>query len=180
MPRKLRTWFPGAVYHITCRGNRRQNIYLNAQDKQVFLNYLLEVKQKCKFEVLTYCLMDNHYHLQLETSTIEISRIMQLLNTRYAIYFNKRYELVGHLFQGRYGSEIIDSHTYMLDVSRYIHLNPVRAGIFRSPGDYVWSSYLNYLGVKNDALVNTERILSYFDGHDSLAYCEFVEAGSDP
>ena len=104
MPRKPRVWYPGAVYHITSRGNRRSDIFLDDQDRLRYLRFLEQTKQLYFFELHSYCLMTNHVHLLLETKKHSISPIMQKLNSRYAMSFNKRYNREGHLFQGRYHS----------------------------------------------------------------------------
>lgn len=175
MPRKPRVWYPGAAYHIMCRGNHRHEIFRDDEDRQVYLRYLLEAKRRYSCYILTYCLMTNHVHLQVETTDVEIWEMMKRLNMRYAIYFNRKYKFVGHLFQGRYRAEIIERDAYNLDISKYIHLNPVHAKIVKWPGEYAWSSYQNYLGKKEDELVSPEKILGYFRGSDPLAYQKYVE-----
>jgi len=104
--------------------------------------------------------------------------MMKQLNMMYAIFFNKKYDLVGHLFQGRYRDVVIDSDAYNLDVSCYIHLNPVKAGMVDSPEDYPWSSFRNYMGRRKDNIVCTERVLSYFLGKCSESYRKYVEGSS--
>ncbi|EEG77481.1 transposase [Dethiobacter alkaliphilus] len=175
MPRRPRLWYPGAAYHIMCRGNHRQEIFRDDEDRQVYLRYLLEAKNLYRCILLTYCLMTNHVHLQIETTDIAIWEIMKRLNMRYAIYFNLKYNFVGHLFQGRYRAEIIERDAYNLDISKYIHLNPVSARMVEMPLQYPWSSYQNYLGIKEDELVSPEKILGYFRGNASLEYQKYVE-----
>ncbi|PLT35783.1 transposase [Bacillus sp. V5-8f] len=172
MARKPRVWFPGAMYHITNRGNRRSSIFLDDKDKMKYLELLEETRSAHPYILHAYCLMTNHTHLQLETIETHPKEIMKMLNFRYAIYFNKRHELDGHVFQGRYGSELIDSRKYFLDVSRYIHLNPVEAGLVKNPGDYPWSSYTVYESGQPNTLVTTEKIFSCFD--DPKLYREYV------
>jgi len=175
MPRKPRVWYPGAVYHIMCRGNHRHEIYRDEEDRQVYITILLEAKENYQFRLLSYCQMTNHVHLQIETSTIEISQIMKRINMMYTLYFNKKYNFVGHLFQGRYRSELIETDPYNLETSRYIHLNPVRAGMVQAPQDYKWSSYQNYLTNKEDNLVCVQKILGYFKDSNPLLYKKYVE-----
>ena len=145
MPRKNRVWYPGAVYHIMCRGNHRQEIYRDEEDRLFFHTTLKEVKENTPYILHSYCLMTNHFHLQIETGDINISQVMKRINMLYAIYFNKKYNFVGHLFQGRYRSELIETMPYHLGISRYIHLNPVRANIVERPALYQWSSYKTYM-----------------------------------
>ena len=106
--------------------------------------------------------MTNHIHLQIETKSVHIKKLMCRINTFYAKYFNNKYDYHGHLFQGRYGSQIIDSDSYILEASRYISLNPVRANIVEKPEDYEWSSYSMLIGKKKEKLIKSDRILSYF------------------
>jgi REP element-mobilizing transposase RayT len=173
MVRKKRVWYPGAKYHITCRGNKKKNIFLDRLDYQIYLNILKEVYEKYSFSLSSYCLMPNHVHLQLKTKDIEIWKIMQGINWRYARYFNERYKTVGHVFQGRYGSKIIENNYYNLIVNRYIHLNPVKDKLVLSPKDYHWSSYRVYLGEERSELISEEEILNYFGGERSL-YNKFI------
>ena len=177
MPRKNRVWYPGAIYHIMGRGNRRTDIFKDEEDRLVYLANLLEAKETYDFNLYSYCLMTNHVHLQIQTKEVSISAIMKLINTNYAIYFNRKYSFVGHLFQDRYRAEIIEKDAYNLEISRYIHLNPVKAQIVKLPIEYPWSSYPNYVAGKQDNLVSTEEILRYFTNSDPLLYQEYVEYG---
>ena len=178
MPRKPRVWYPGAVYHITSRGNRRSDIFLDDKDRLRYLRYLEETKQRYFFELHSYCLMTNHVHLLLETKQHPISPIMQKLNSRYAMSFNKRYNREGHLFQGRYHSVLVESVEQFTATSRYIHLNPVRANIVKKPDEYKWSSYLAFQTGNPSQHVNPAGILQYFQ--TSQNYENYVMRGSDP
>lgn len=162
MPKRKRVWYPGAVYHIMSRGNRRTKIFRDESDYRVYLKILDRTGFECRFQLYSYCLMPNHIHLQLETGEVEIWEIMRRINRGYACYFNRRHNLVGHLFQGRYKSKLIQDSLYNLQVNRYIHLNPVKAGLVKSPADYAWSSYSCYLSQERSELVNPEKILQYF------------------
>ena len=175
MPRKHRVWYKDAIYHIMCRGNHRHDIFRDDEDRQIYLTHLLEVKKLFRCNILSYCLMTNHVHLQVETTDIDISTIMKKLNMMYVIYFNNKYKFVGHLFQGRYRSELIETDAYILEISKYIHINPVRANIVDFPLEYTWSSYKNYLNEREDELVSTEKILRFFKNKDSLLYKNYVE-----
>jgi putative transposase len=174
--RKHRIWFPGAIYHITNRGNRRSSIFYDNFDHEAYLNFLEETRRFYPFHLHAYCLMTNHLHLQLETINHHPKHIMKMLNSRYAMYFNKRHHLVGHVFQGRYGAELIETKDYLLDVSRYIHLNPVEAGMVNLPSDYPWSSYNAYTTDLQNPHITTTKTLSYFPYPKKQHYREFVEA----
>jgi hypothetical protein len=119
--------------------------------------------------------MDNHVHLQIETTDFDISKIMQRINKDYAVYFNEKHNFVGHLFQGRFQWELIDKDSYNIELSRYIHLNPVRAEMVSKPSDYQWSSYLTYILGVQDNLVDTSKILAYFSEPIKRRYQSFVE-----
>lgn len=146
MSRPLRIQFPGAFYHITARGNERAKIFLDDRDKKKFLKYLIRIHQRYGVRIHSYVLMSNHYHLILETPEVNLSRAMHNLNTAYTVYFNTRHKRVGHLFQGRFKSILVERGQYLSHLSRYIHLNPVRSGQVKSPEAYKWSSYRSYIG----------------------------------
>ncbi|WP_369691328.1 transposase [Desulfolucanica intricata] len=159
-----------------CRGNHRQNIFRDEEDRQVYFMVLKWAKEKYDFFLHSYCLMSNHVHLHLETVDVNIASIMKYINMHYAISFNQKYNIVGHLFQDRYRAELIETDAYNLEISRYIHLNPVEAGIVERPLDYPWSSYSAYMGVKKDPLVTTKKILGYFLNSDTALYQKYVES----
>jgi REP element-mobilizing transposase RayT len=178
MARQLRIEYPGAFYHVTSRGNQKKPIVLADRDRCVLLDYFLEAHKKYGAIIHTYCLMDNHYHLLLETPLGNLSKIMHFINTSYTVFFNKKHSLVGHLFQGRYKAILIQTDTYAQELSRYIHLNPVRAEIVAFPEEYLWSSYREYMGQRPPApWLNTTMVLGYF-GHDfrnaGTRYAAFV------
>lgn len=141
MARSLRIEFPGATYHITSRGNERRRIFHNAVDRRVFLQILGETAHRFGWSVAAWVLMTNHFHLVVQTPQPNLSRGMHWLNGRYAAWFNSRHQRVGHLFQGRFHSVLIEKETYFTEVLRYVVLNPVRAGMVDRPEDYRWSSY---------------------------------------
>jgi putative transposase len=146
MARKPRVHFSGALCHVIARGNQRQDIFLDDTDLQTYLTYLSENKLKFSLHLYAYALMKNHLHLLLEVNEVALSQAMQILQFRYTRYFNKRYKKVGHLFQGRYKAILCDKDRYLLELVRYIHLNPVRAGVVESPENYPWTGHLEYLG----------------------------------
>jgi putative transposase len=182
MARPLRLEFEGAFYHITSRGNLRDRIFFDDKDRERFLEILRRTKERYGYLLHAYALMGNHYHLFLETPMANISQIMQNINTSYTVYINKRHKRFGHLFQGRFKGIIVDKETYLIVLSRYIHLNPVRARIVKNPDDYRWTSYREYIGAykEKESIVDTAETLSYFSKTKTAAmkaYREFVKEG---
>ena len=163
MARPLRIVYPGAIYHITSRGNARQPIYEDDEDRKVFLELLGFIVDRFNWLCHAYCLMDNHYHLLIETQDGNLSLGMHQLNGTYTLRFNKRHGRVGHLFQGRFKAILVDRENYLLELCRYLVLNSVRAGMVRSPGRYKWSSY--------HATVGTEKISSFLTTASVLSQC---------
>jgi putative transposase len=135
---------------------------------------LEKTREKYPFYLHTYCLMTNHVHLQLETIDVKPGKIMNYLHSLYASYFNTKYELTGHLFQGRYGAELIDSFDYELDVSKYIHLNPFEAEMVEKPEDYPWSSCRAYVFQEKNPHIRTDRILSFFPEPQFVHYKIYI------
>ena len=168
MPRNARQESEFDIYHVTARGNGLQTIFLDQYDHRIFLEGLREVISE-EFEVLAWCLMGNHFHLLVHGPISAVSIAMKALLGKYAVGFNLRYGRVGHLFQDRFYSEPVQSERHLLAAVRYIHQNPVKAGL--SPTcDYPWSSYREYLGTSHDAnLCNTAFILDMFDDIDDFA-----------
>lgn len=177
LARKRRDWFPGAKFHITSRGIRKSPLFYDDVDREYYLDLLAETKQRHPFKLHTYCLMTNHIHLQLETIDTPTGIIMHYLHNKYAKYFNKRNDYTGHVFENRYGSEWIDSAAYELDVSKYIHLNPLKANIVAKLEDYPWSSYRAYFLREKNPLVTTEQVLSYFPNSTPYEYDQYIHAG---
>jgi putative transposase len=178
MPRPPRIQAPGALYHINSRGNRREPIYLDERDRRIFLSLLGQVVRRYEWLCLSYCLMDNHFHLLLETPKPNLSAGMQRLKGAYGRWFNDRYGLVGHLFQGRFHSELVAGDEHLLEVGRYIVLNPVRAGLARRAEDWPWSSYSATIGPRRPpAFLSVESLLQHFgDGWVARAkFRAFVE-----
>ncbi|WNF37361.1 transposase [Bacillaceae bacterium IKA-2] len=175
LSRKRRVWYPGASYHITARGNRRTALFEGKQDYLMYLAILEDVRSIYPFTLHAYCLMTNHIHLQLQTKNVHIKEIMKELHSRYAVWFNKEHHYTGHLFQGRYGANVIDTDAYYVEVSRYIHLNPVEANMVHRPQDYRWSSYKAYISGTIDTHVTTTKVLAYFPQPRHIHYQAFVE-----
>ncbi|NLL29985.1 transposase [Clostridium isatidis] len=179
MTYKKRQWWPGATLHITARGNHRNDIFRDEEDFQVYLEYIEEAVEyyEGKFEVYGYCLMDNHVHLLVKTEDMHISYLISRVHSIYAKFFNKKYKYIGHLFQDRYFTELIEDDVQILSTIRYIHLNPVRANMVKKPEDYNWSSYSMTIGLKNEKLINSKRILDYFiSKYSRELYRAFVES----
>ena len=148
MARPLRIQFPGAFYHVTARGNEQKNIFRSNRDREKFLSYLESAVDRYGVVIHAYCLMDNHYHALIETPKGNLSQIMRHINGAYTTYFNTKRRRAGHLFQGRFKAILVDRDEYATTLSRYIHLNPVRAGMVALPEEYPWSSYHYYVGRK--------------------------------
>lgn len=144
MGRQKRKWIPNRFYHIVCRGNRRDPLFRDSGDFLTFLYILQQVHNKLPFELAAFCLMTNHYHLQLRSTVQPVSKVMSLINKRYADYYNTKYRLTGHVFEKRYFDQMISPPKGMIEVSCYIHLNPVEANMVQHPEDYPWSSYRYY------------------------------------
>lgn len=180
MSRPLRIEYPGAFYHVTSRGNARAAIFLDDDDRTAFLNVLSEVIRHSGWLCHAYCLMDNHYHLLIETPNGNLARGMRQLNGIYTQRFNRRHNRVGHIFQGRYKAIIVERDNYLLELSRYIVLNPFRAGTAKEISSYRWSSYRAMSGL--DAApdwLNIAWILGQFgqDVDSQQRFAEFVEEG---
>jgi len=177
----LRIEYEGGFYHITSRGNQREKIFWDAKDRERLKTVLERTKERYGYLLHAYVFMDNHYHLLVETLHANLHQIMQNINTSYTVFVNRKYNRSGHLFQGRYKAFIVDKDKYLLALSRYIHLNPVRAGAVKRAEEFRWSSYQEYLyGRKEGALTDTDETLSFFSKQRAVAvkkYKEFVEAG---
>jgi putative transposase len=183
MSRPLRIEFAGALYHVTSRGDGQEDIYLDDSDREVFLEVLDEVCERFNWTPHAYCLMGNHYHLLLETPDGNLSKGMRHLNGVYTQRFNRKHKRVGHVFQGRYKAIIVQKQTYLLELARYIVLNPVRARMVRSAKDWPWSSYRATAGMAEaQPWLVTDWILSSFSDQRSEAierYKAFVAEGKD-
>ena len=138
MARPYRLQIENGLYHITSRGNERRQIYLDDSDYKKFLEYVGKAKEKYKVYLYAYVLMSNHYHLLIETTQENLSHLMHYLNGSYTSYFNWKHKRHGHLFQGRYKSILVDKETYFMELTRYIHLNPVKAKMVEDPLKYPW------------------------------------------
>jgi putative transposase len=181
MARPLRIEYPGALYHVTSRGNAGNGIYIDDKDRAYFLELLGSIKERFHWLCHAYCLMDNHYHLIIETPEGKLSQGMRQLNGVYTQKYNKKYKKTGHIFQGRYKAIIVDKDNYLLELCRYVALNPVRAHMVEKPEDFIWSSYRATSGTTNSpAFLTTDWILGQFSTTKNKAqklYTLFVEEG---
>ncbi|MBN1663702.1 MAG: transposase [Deltaproteobacteria bacterium] len=165
MARPLRIVYPGAFYHVTSRGNEQKKIFLTDGDRKQFLSYLKSATERYRASIHCYCLMQNHYHLLLETAEGNLPEIMHHINGAYTTYFNIKHQRAGHLFQGRYKAVLVDADEYAQELSRYIHLNPVRAGAAARPEAYAWSSYQDYIGMRpSPEWLRRDFILGFYAG----------------
>ena len=181
MTRPLRLEFPNALYHVTARGDNRSTIFLDHEDRQRWLDILGLVCARFNFIVHAYCQMGNHYHLMIETIEGNLSQGMRQLNAIYSQFFNRKHRHVGHVFQGRYKAILVQKETYLLELARYVVLNPVRAALVDHPQAWRWGSYQYMIGEREPPVwLNIEWLLSQF-GHSSerarIRYREFVMQG---
>ncbi|HEY6873958.1 MAG TPA: transposase [Geobacteraceae bacterium] len=174
MGRPLRIAYPGAHYHVTSRGNEQKDIFKSRRDREQFLSYLESSVVRYGARIHAYCLMTNHYHLLLETPVGNLPEIMRHINGAYTNYYNTKRKRAGHLFQGRYKAILIEADEYLMELSRYIHLNPVRCGMAEKPESHPWSSYQNYIGQKPvPAWLCIDLVKEHFGS--SKNYQQFVE-----
>jgi len=179
MARPLRIEYEGAVYHVTARGNERGKIFFTKKDYAKFKEYVAGAKDKFGFFLHAYVLMTNHYHLIVETPEKNLSRTMHFINSSYTTYVNIKRKRVGHLFQGRYKAIVVDKENYLLELSRYVHLNPVRANMTQKPEDYPYSSYGSYVAGPPESIVSQDTILGMLSSKRREAcrrYRDFVES----
>lgn len=179
MNERNRYWFPGALYHVTDRGNHKQDIFLDDDDRLTFFDMLRYTIRKYPFSIHSFTLMTNHYHMMIQTQNVPIGQIMGYVNSWYAKNFNEKYHQTGHLFQGRFKSRLITSDVYCLNVFRYIHRNPLKAGIVSSLEDYKWSSYRTYAGLDNLDFITTDYGLGFFPATGREGFCRAMNGDYD-
>jgi len=176
MARPLRIEYPGALYHVTSRGNRRAQVFTDDEDRGKFLKILADVNRRFETRCHAYCLMGNHYHLVMETPRANLSAAMRQLNGVYTQRYNWLHTKVGHVFQGRYEAIIIQRDAHLLEAARYVVLNPVRAGIARRPEDWPWSSYSATAGLAEPRpCLETNWLLGQFGGEVAGARRRYVD-----
>ncbi|HSA32750.1 MAG TPA: transposase [bacterium] len=167
MARPLRIEYPGALYHVINRGHRKEKIFRRIADREVFLEKLIAARRKFGIVVHAYCLMDNHFHLLIETPNANLARAMHTFHASYANWFRVKYQLVGSVFQGRYKAVLVERDDYLVRLSAYIHLNPVRARIVAEPEEHRWSSYGQYLSGEATELLSPATVLKYAGGSEN-------------
>ena len=173
MPRKAREKSESGIYHIIMRGINRQVIFEAEEDYDQFLETLQRYKAKCGYEIYAYCLMGNHIHLLLKTGREPLEQIMRRIGGSYVYWYNKKYQRIGNLFQDRFKSEPVEDERYLQIVHRYIHQNPLKAGMVKEIKDYMWSSYHEYLKTAN--LVDVKFILEIISNDREKAIQSFIE-----
>jgi REP-associated tyrosine transposase len=179
--RPLRIEYEGALYHVTARGNEKRKVFFSRKDYEKFKEYLANAIEKYGFILHGYVFMTNHYHLIIETPEKNLSKIMHYVNSSYTTYTNIKRKRNGHLFQGRFKSIVVDRDSYLLELSRYLHLNPVRANMAGKPEDYPYSSYGCFTAATDDKLVTTKTILEMISSNPDKArdkYISFVESAT--
>lgn len=171
MPRQQRIKSSSGYYHIMLRGNEKRNIFKGDEDKLRFMEIMLEKKERDRFYLHAFCLMDNHVHLMIREGVEDVAAVMKRITVSYVHYFNKKYKRVGHLFQDRFKSEVVENYRYLLALARYIHQNPVKAGMVEKAADYKWSSYNCYLNDNScfTKIVDTDTILGLFSEDNDVA-----------
>ncbi len=182
MARSLRIEFEGAFYHVTARGNEQKAIFFTKRDYEKFREYLTEAQEKYGYILHCYVFMTNHYHLLIETPSGNLKRIMHYVNSSYTNYINIKRKRCGHLFQGRYKGIVVERDSYLMELSRYIHLNPVKAKMVAAPEDYPYSSYSSYISKNGESIVNSDLILGMLSENKikvKKKYLDFVNAGID-
>jgi putative transposase len=178
MPRALRRLIAGGIYHVTNRGNRKQPIFLSDADRLLFLEIGRKIAGLRRWSVHGYCLMQNHYHLVVETPNPDLSAGMQAINSEYAQWFNRGHGFVGHVFQGRFKAVLIESDWHLLELARYLAMNPVRAGLCLSPSQWPWSSFGELMEEPALPLVHSSKVLRFFGEDPERArqvFRKFVE-----
>jgi REP element-mobilizing transposase RayT len=181
--RKPRNETAPGIHHVFARGNNREAIFRRDADRRVYLRLLAQTVARTRWRCLAFCLMSNHVHLVIETREPNLGKGMQYLHGQYARLFNNSHRRSGHLFQGRYGSVSVESDAQLFAVVRYVAMNPVEATLCQLPGDYPWSSCRSVLTAEGLPYVDTERLLSYFEGlggDGRRRYRELVEVRGEP
>jgi REP element-mobilizing transposase RayT len=179
MARKPRIHYPGALYHVILRGNARQDIFFDDEDRYRFYLLIQQGVERFGHRVHAFCLMTNHIHLAIQVADVPLSRIMQNLSFRYTHWINWRQNRNGHLFQGRYKAILVDHDAYLVQLAGYLHLNPLRVGMIKGPEDYPWSSCRAYLGMESIPWLTTAPVLAQFSNSLPAArrlFAGFVQA----
>lgn len=170
MSRQARKVSSTGIYHVFMRGNNKQQIFLDEGDNERFMAILKEYSEKCGFSLLAYCLMGNHIHLLIKVGDIELSSVMKRIVVKFVYHYNVKYGRMGHLFQDRFGSEVVETDEYLLQAVRYIHQNPVKAGLCKSLDEYKYSSFNEYFGECEEKYCDTELVLDMVSGDEYRAF----------
>ena len=175
MARKPRLHLAGGLYHVMLRGNNGKNIFFDNEDREYLEKLVAEGVKRFDHKILAYCWMSNHIHLAIEVNKIPLSKIIQNLSFRYTRYVNKKRKQIGHLFQGRYKAILVEKDSYLLELVRYIHLNPIRAKVVRNLSDYKWSSHGVYLEKEQNTWIQSDKVLSIFSKNKKIASKQYVK-----
>ena len=180
MARRPRLHAPGAFYHVTLRGNHRQPIFFRDADRDLLDNLVADSLERLAARLHAYCWMPNHLHMLVQVSDTPLGRLIHRIASAYARIVQKRLATTGHLFERRYHAVLVDADNYLLTLVRYIHLNPVQAGIVRNPADYAWSSHTVYLGRRSSAWVTTEFVSRLLAPGDAMHNYRVLMASREP
>ncbi len=173
MPRAKRVESETGIYHVLLSGINKQTIFKDEEDNEQFLVTVNQFKKQSGYQLLAYCLMGNHIHLLMKTEGEALGQVFRRIGASFVYWYNRKYDRMGHLFQDRFKSEVVETDNYLLTCLRYIHQNPVKAGIVEDIESYVWSSYLEYLGIINDHHVDKDYVLKLFDEDRAKAVADF-------
>lgn len=193
MPRRNRIKSSTGIYHVMARGNNKNWIFKEEQDKGKLYSIVKDVKEAYPFKLFAYCIMNNHYHFIVKEEEIPLNDFMKVINQRYATYYNKNRDIIGHVFQDRYRSQVVEDNVYFLGLIRYIHLNPVKANMVQDPYQYKWCSYKEYFYetplmvdsnfVKNNICYDRDNFrknfISLHRGDDENIYLDIEESQED-
>jgi putative transposase len=160
MPRKSRIHFPGALYHVILRGNAGTAVFIDDKGRHHFYDLIQQGIERFGYRIHAFCLMTNHVHLLIQVGAVPLSRIIHNLSLRYTVWLNRRHGRIGHLFHGRYKGILVDADNYLVELVRYIHLNPVRAAMVKLPEEYVWSGHRALTGEDQIPWLTTDHVLS--------------------
>lgn len=174
MARKPRVHYEGALYHVISRGNNKEYIFSNDEDKNIYLETILRYKEKYDFKLYAYCIMDNHAHMLIEVGEVPLSKIMQCIQQVFTMKYNKKYNRTGHVFEQRYKAILCNKDEYLLNLVRYIHQNPVRSGI-KEKLNYAWSSHNIYIVMNESKLVDYKYVLSILSEDTNRAIKEYAD-----
>ncbi|WP_432663375.1 transposase [Wukongibacter baidiensis] len=177
MARKARKKSKSGIYHIMMRGINRQSIFEEEEDYKRFIETIQKYKEKSGYEVYGYCLMGNHVHILMKIGKEPLEQVMRRIGGSYVYWYNRKYDRIGNLFQDRFKSEPVEDDAYLLTVHRYIHQNPIKAGLVNSLEEYKWSSYYEY--VNEGKLVNTDFTLNIFNNDREEAMERFIQYNNE-